>query len=181
MATTADVTTFYYEIPKLIQKINTKVEYSIRNRTEKPKGFGDNSIIDADMLVGEYITQIANDLFDKHISKLGRAVVSDLEVPQEPFEYGVDYILNEGEIDEDTLEDCIVYRVILPEKFDTTTIPPIFKAIEDSIISYAVYQWLMDSNVNGWQIYEDRHEKDVDKLIGLVNRRIGLVRTYKLY
>lgn len=177
----ATVTTFYYEIPKLIQKINTKVEYSIRNRTDKPKGLGDNSIIDAEMLVGEYITQIANDLFDKHISKLGRAVVFDLEEPQEPFEYGVDYILNEGTEEEETLADCIVYRVILPEKFDTTTIPAIFKAIEDSIISYAVYQWLMDSNINGWQIYEERHEKEVDKLIGLVNRRIGLVRTYKLY
>lgn len=176
MSTTVDVTTFYYEIPKLVQKINTKVMYSIRNRTEAPKGFGDNSIIDADMLVGEYITQIANDLFDKHISKMGREL-ADLEVPQEPFEYAVDYT-REGE---DTIENCIIYRVILPEKFDINTVTPMWKAIEDSIISYAVYQWLMDSNINGWQIYEERHDREVNKLIGLVNRRIGLVRTYKLF
>jgi hypothetical protein len=172
--TTETVVSFYYTIPTLIDRINLGVLYKARRRDDI-LGLGENSVIDAELLIKEYIGSISADIFSKLMSPLGRTL-EDLETPQEPYEFDVTF--NDGT--DDHLE-CVVYRVILPTKFDATTKPSIEKAIADTIVSYGIWQWLMDSNMQGWEKYEYEHIRKYDDLRSLMTRRINLKRTYKLY
>ena len=94
------------------------------------------------------------------------------------------------------LEDCVLFRCIWPVRldysvtpavyvdsktFDQSNIPLIQRAIEDTMISFAVYNWMMDNNIPDWQRYELNHLNKYDNLRGLTTRRINLKRTYKLY
>ena len=168
------MTTFYYTIPTLIEKVNLDVLSKVRNRNNII-GIGNNSTIDWEVLVREYLSSIAHQIFDAYTSSLGRTL-PELDTPQEPFEWSVTFDPGTGDI-----SDCVVFRVIFPDKFDQSTIPSVQKAIEDSMVSYAVWQWLMDSNIQGWELYEENHNRKLSQLSGLINRRIGLTRTYKLY
>lgn len=172
--TTETVVSFYYTIPTLIDRINLGVLYKVRNR-DNILGLGENSVIDAEILVKEYIGSITADIFSKLVSPLGRTL-EDLETPLEPFEFDVSFTAGET-----TYENCVVYRVILPTAFDATTKPSIEKALADTIVSYCIWQWLLDSNIQGWEKYEFEHIRKYDDLRSLMTRRINLKRTYKLY
>ncbi|MGM0377846.1 MAG: hypothetical protein ACQEQ0_13830 [Bacteroidota bacterium] len=168
------VTTFYYKINAVIDRIQLGVLYKVRKRDDI-LGLDGNSVIDVELLVKEYMSSVAHDIFSKWLSPLAREL-SDLEEPQEPFEY--DETFTHPETEEET-ENCIIYRVIFPEKFDTTTKQPIYKAIEDMIVSYCIWQWLMDSNIQGWEKYEMEYERKKDALVDLVTRRKNLRITYR--
>ena len=58
------VTTFYFEIQSLIDKVNLGVLYKVRKRDDI-LGLGENSIIDAENLVKEYLSSIAHELYSK--------------------------------------------------------------------------------------------------------------------
>jgi hypothetical protein len=231
----ADVTTFYYTIPSLKNRIGLEVLYKTKNRKNITE-LGNNTIIDADVLIGEYISAISYDIFDKLTSPFGRTL-DELEVPLLPFEYNVSYtppgeisagsfivgrvytILVPGTTDftligasdseigtsftatgtgtgtgtanYSELDECILYRCIWPTKydiatgtyipayFDTSSTPAIEKAMGEVIVSFAVYQWMMDCNIQGWEKYELEHLRKYDTLRGLTTRRIKLTRTYK--
>lgn len=168
------VTTFYFEIQSLIDKVNLGVLYKVRKR-DNILGLGENSIIDAENLIREYLSSIAHELYSKQISPWGRTL-ADLDDPQEPFEYDATFTHPETEA---KTENCIIYRTIFPEKADTITKLPIHKAIEDVLISYCIYNWMMDSNIQGWERYEFEYEKKLNILRDLMTRRINLKRTYK--
>jgi len=170
------VTTFYYEIQPLIDRVQLEVLYKVRNRADII-GLGDNTIIDAELLVKEYLSSIAHDVFSKLLSPWGRTL-EDLDDPQDPFEYNETFTHPETEAE---TENCIIYRVIFPDYSDENTKEPIHRAIEDALVSYCVYQWLMDSNIQGWERYEYEHLKKMDNLRDLMTRRINLQRTYKWY
>jgi len=128
------------------------------------------------MLINEYLISISAEVFNRLLSPLSEGL-SDLETPLEPYEYDVTYT----DEDSDDHEHSIVFRTIYPEKFITATSPAIMRAIEDSLVSYCVYQWLMDSDIQNWQKYEQEHYRKLDSLRLLTTRRKDLRRTYKLY
>ena len=173
--TTETVVTFYYTIPSLIDRINLGVLYKVRKRGGDAIGIGENTVIDAELLVKEYLGTISADIFSKLTSPLGRTL-ADLETPLEPFEFDVTFDPGSGDI-----ANCVVFRVILPEKFDTTTKPAIENAIADTMVSYCIWQWLMDSGIQQWQKEELEHIRFYDDLRSLIVRRINLRRTYQLY
>ncbi len=183
----ADVTTIYLTIPSLQNRISTEVLYKVRNRAAI-LGLGDNTIVDAETLIKEYISTIAYDIWDKLLSPFGRTL-ADLEAPLLPFEFDVTYTPVST-----ALSNCILYRAIWPTKldysveppvevvdkvFDRSVIPAITKGIEEVIVSFAVWNWMMDSNIQGWEKYEDQHKVKYDNLRGLTTRRIKLKRMYK--
>jgi hypothetical protein len=170
------VTSFYYEISTIIDRVHLGILYKVRKRDDILR-LGENSGIDAELLIKEYLQSIAYDVFSKLISPLGRDL-DDLDTPLEPFEYNETFTHPETEA---TTDNCIIYRVIFPEKFDDTTKPPIYKALEDTLVSYCIWQWLMDSNIPDWPKYEAEHERKYKDLRSLIVRRVNLKRSYKLY
>lgn len=169
---------FYYSLQTLRERISTEVLYKVRKRAESNNNLDDNSTKDADLIINEYIQTIATDIFNNWLSPMGRTL-ADLDTPEEPFEYDVSFTPPEDGATE--LDNQIVYRVIFPDKFDSITVPAIDRAIADCIVSYSVWQWLMDSNVKEWQLYENKYETSKQKLVDLVSRRINPRRTYNLY
>jgi len=176
VVTEETVTTFYFIVNSLIDKVNTHVLYKVRKRDDI-LGLDQNSVIDAELLIKEYLHSASAELFNKWISPLSREL-EDLDDPQVAFVFNDTF--THPETEEET-ENCIIFRVIFPEKFDTTTKPVILRAIEDVLVSYAVYNWLMDSNIQDWQKYELEYLRKIDNLSGLLTRRINLKRSYKLY
>jgi len=168
------VTTFYYEISKILDRVQLGVIYKVRKRDEI-LGLDANSTIDAEVLIREYLSAVSHDIFNKWMSPLSRDL-DDIEEPHEPFEYDETFVHPETGTE---TKNCIIYRVIFPEKFDTITKPSIFKAIEEMMVSYCVYNWLMDSNIQGWEKYEMEYLRHKDNLVDLITRRINLRRTYK--
>ena len=168
--------TFYYTIPTLINSVNLEVLYKVRNRTNVV-GIGENSIVDAETLITEYLGNISSEIFNKLTSPMGRAV-AELDTPLEPYEFDVTYTHPDTLTD---YENSIVFRIIEKDKFDVTTAKAIERAIQNTMVSYCVYQWLMDSNIQGWEKYEAEHIRYFDNLRGMLTRRVNLTRTYKLY
>lgn len=170
------MTEFYYEIPTLINRINTEIIYKAKNRGEGVIGVDAASPIDAEVLIREYLATVSNDIvYNKLLSSMSRDILEDEEL--EPFEFSETFT-DENSVDH---EDCIIYRVEYPEKMPTNLTPSIYRAIEDVLVSYCVWNWMMDINIDGWQKYEEQYQKKEDDLRGLTKRRVGLVRTYKLY
>ena len=126
-------------------------------------GFGDNSPVDGETWILEYISTIAADMFSKLFSPLARTLIN-------PFINGIE-----------ESEDDIIYNVVFPSTFDINTVPAINRAIEDTIVSYAVSEWMKDLRVPGWEREEIDHLNKYDNLRGLTTRRVNLKRSYKLY
>lgn len=169
---------FYYSLNTLRERISTEVLYKVRKRAESNNSLDDDSTIDASLIINEYIQTIATDIFNNWLSPMGRTL-ADLDTPEEPFEYDVSFTPPEDGATE--LTNQIVYRVIFPDKFDSITVTAIDRAIADCIVNYSIWQWLMDSNVKEWQLYENKYETSKQKLVDLVSRRINPRRTYNLY
>ncbi len=158
------MTTFVCNIEDTIKRIQNEITHKSRkSRTGTDMGFGENSSIDGETWINEYVSSIASDIFDKLFSPLARNLTN-------PFLNGLVYGGND-----------IIYSVELPATFDINTVPAINRAIEDTIVSYAVFEWLKDLRVHGWEREELDHVAKYDNLRGLITRRINLVRTYKLY
>lgn len=179
MSTTtySTVTTFYYTIPSLLNRIEMGVLIKVRNRKEKAIGLDALSTIDSELLVKEYLGSISADIFSKLTGPLGKTL-ADLETPMEPFEF--DETFTHPDTDAET-DNCIIFRTIFTDTMDSTSKPAIEKALADTMISYCIWQWLMDSNVPDWPKYENEHQRKYDDLRSLIVRRINLRRTYKLY
>lgn len=67
--TTATVVAFYYTIPSLIDRVNLGVLYKVRRR-DNIVGIGENSVIDAEVLIKEYLGSGQNNTiinFNKYI------------------------------------------------------------------------------------------------------------------
>nr|WP_320022075.1 hypothetical protein [uncultured Draconibacterium sp.] len=171
----ATVHSIYFQIPDLLRRIDREVLYKSRNK-DNIDGLGNNSIVDAHPVVKDYMNSICSEIFDKLTSPLSRGF-SELDEPPVPYEFDKTFTKE----DETTVDNCIIYRVMLPEKYDLNVIPSLMKAIEDCIVSYCIYQWLLDADIKGWQKYEREHERKFDNLRGLVHRRINLKRKYKLF
>ena len=168
--------TFYFAIQSLLDKINTQVLY-VSRRKEMNLGIDYNSTVDADLLLKEYLHNVSAKLFSEHLSPQGRDTLS-LETPYEPYEFDATYT------NEETLAEtpnCIIYRIIPPTGFDTTIKYALDKMIENCMIDYCVWQWCMDGNTPGWELYGAKYDKSIDLLISVMTRRINPARTYKLY
>lgn len=171
------VVTFYYTIESLLNRIELGVLYKLKNRRTGVAGLDENSTIDATLLLKEYLGSISSDIFSKLTGPLGKTL-QDLETPLEPYEYDATFTHPETEAETD---NCVIFRMIFPTAFDSTSKPAIEKALADTMVSYCIWQWLMDSNIADWPKYENEHERKYDDLRSLIVRRTNLRRTYKLY
>lgn len=161
------MTTFYYTITALLDLIKEQASYKAKllSKIEGGPSFEDASISnDENDLVKQYLRSITSEIFDKHLSPLSRTL------EETPFEFDVTYDPGTGDIN-----NCIVFRVEFPEKFDQKTIPAVTRAIEETIVSYAILQWFKDNKFER-QTEEQEHTLKKKNLISSVNRRIGLVR-----
>jgi hypothetical protein len=160
------MTEFICNIESLVNRIENEIQNKSRkSRTGSDFGFGENSSVDGEIWIKEYLSTIAADIYSKLFSPLART-------------------LNDSFIDgivQDPAEPEIIYNVVFPDNFDINTVPSITRAIEDTLVSYCVSEWLKDLRMPGWEREEFDHINKYDNLRSLMVRRINPKRSYKLY
>lgn len=167
------MTTLYFDIPKLINRVNTNALLIGRNvKQDRTNDFTHLGVQDAEDFIKDKIRSICAQIFSDFFSQYARDLVDENDVAVEPYEFDVTY---------DNVAGRIVFRVLFPEGFNLKLIPSVLQATEDLIIEYVTYEWLYHTNYD-YRKAEAIYTKWMDKLIGLVSRRNGVtLRNYKYY
>ena len=156
------MTTIWFDIDILVDKIDTAVLYKARNiKRDGSSDFHQLSIVDAKIFIRDKIKSIGLKVYDKIISPLARQMS--------------DTFLFDEQIDGKNM-----MLIKLDYTIDKNLLPAIEGAIEDVIIDYCVYEWFYHSNYD-YRKEEERFNNSFDDLLSLITRRINLKRTYKLY
>lgn len=164
------MTVLEYDITKLIDKIDTAILLKARNiKKDGEADFKHLSIVDMKPFIKDKLAEISVKIFDKITSPVSRALT------EERFEFDP---LTEGETPAPS--DKIIYRFNFPAKADSGIATAILRAIEDVMVSYAIYEWLYFGNYD-YREEKKRYQESWDDLLSLITRRINLKRTYKLY
>jgi hypothetical protein len=162
--------TLQYDINLLVDKIDEVTLIKARNiKKDGEADFKQLSIVDNKHFIKDKLEEISAKIFDKITSPISRTL------SEERYEFDP---LTEGE--EPTNSGKIVFRFELPEKSDSGITKAILRAIEDVMVTFCVYEWMFHSNYD-YRKDEERYNQRWDDLLSLVNRRINLKRTYKLY
>lgn len=161
------MTTFYFDIDKILDKVETAVLYRARNIKDRTPDFADLSIKDATDYLKDQLRYIASEIYDKELSQY--PPVSD--DPVTAFEYDVSY---------DNVPGRIVFRVTFPSGHNSNLYTAILNALERAMINYLVYHWIKKSNYDYRQDEADYY-RAMDDVRSLVARRKNLKRTYHLF
>ena len=162
--------TLQYNINLLVDKIDEAILIKARNiKKDGESDFKQLSIVDNKHFIKDKLEEISAKIFDKITSPISRTL-SD-----ERYEFNP---LTEGE--EPVNSEKIVFRFTPPDKFDSGTTKAILRAIEDVMVSFCIYEWMLHSNYD-YRKDEERYTQRWDDLLSLISRRINLKRTYKLY
>jgi hypothetical protein len=196
------ITNFSYTITDLIARIKNESLYIARN-VKKQMGqksstgrntyqgdsvdgddqLDDFGIVENDEpMVKQYMKTGAAIAFDNWLSPLSRTLTEDeIATYGPPYEFeGINNPL------------LIVYTIKTPEStskrgyFDINTLPAIDRAVEDYIVYYTLHQWFKFSNLvsytpNLLALVESQFNDAMNKLAGLMTRRIDLKQTYKWF
>ena len=164
---------FYFEIPKLIDQ--AQVESLLYTKTVINKETGipeldEYAISDED----EALVRI----------QLENAAVKIYELTS-PYARNIDgggFFFGASVTNELGLEvqDCVIFRCIFPPKFDKSVIPSLDNVMKNAMVNYTVSQFFYKNNIDG-SAHKAWFEENLNSILGFVNRRIGLVRTYKFY
>jgi hypothetical protein len=195
------ITNFSYTITDIIARIKNESLYIARN-VKKQMGqksstgrntyqgdsvdgddqLDDFGIVENDeLMVKQYMKTGAAIAFDNWLSPLCRTLTLD-----EINTYGPPY-----EFEGTNNPLLIIYTIKTPEtsfhgNFDINTLPAIDRAVEDFIVYYTLHQWFKFSNLvsyapNLLALVESQFDDAMNKLAGLMTRRIGLKRSYKWF
>jgi len=153
------MTTFTISIEEIIKKCHNTIEQKTRkSRVKDALGFGEGSSTDGDIWLKEYVSNIADDVYTKLVAPLA----VDIETPY------VNGILDDTE--------NIIYKAEFPTTFDINTTPTVLSGMINTIVTYAVFMWLKDLAIPGWELEEDLHNKTFDNLRSLFHARKSVVK-----
>lgn len=163
---------FYFEIPKLFNRAQVEVLY-FAGKIEKDEipELDKYAIADEDEPLVRLLMR------DAAISKVYGILAPytrDIEGGGYFFEAA---ITNDLGLE---VQDCIIYKCAFPVKFDRSVIPALDEAISNAVVNYSISEYLFRNNANGG-IFKERFDKNMGEILGFINRRVGLTRTYKLY
>jgi hypothetical protein len=171
--------TFYYEISKLIDRAQIESLLFVKAIENKDTGLPALEEIaisdDDEQFIRKILLKaVANEIYGT-LSPYSRTL-SDLDTPLEGFEYEATYTPDEG----DPVDDCIIFRIIMPTYFDEEMVSPLENAIENTMINYVVSEFLFRNNSDG-STHKKLYEQSKDDILKYINRRTKLKRSYKLY
>jgi hypothetical protein len=170
--------TFYYEIKNLIDRAQVESLLFVKELEDRETGLPKLEELaisdDDDKIVRKLLKNVANEVYG--LLSLYSRTLKDLEVPLAGFEFEATYTPDEG----DPVPDCIIFRIIEPEYFDSEVMLPLENAIENALINYAVSEFFFKNGIDGSALLQ-RYLKNKDDILTYITRRTKLVRTYKLY
>ena len=163
---------FYFEIPKLINRAQVELLYFIKNEDK-------DGILELDKYA---ISDEDEPLVRLLIKDVATSKIYGLLAPYSRDIEGGSFFFEAAITTDLGLEvmDCIIFKTVFPVKFDRSVIPALDEAIGNAIVNYTISEYLFRNGADG-TIYRDRYEKNYNEILGFINRRIGLKRTYKLY
>jgi len=163
---------FYFEIPKLFNRAQVEVLY-FAGKIEKDE----IPELDKYAIADEDEPMVRLLMRDAAISKVYGILAPytrDIEGGGFFFEAA---ITNDLGLE---VQDCIIYKCIFPEKFDRSVIPALDEAISNAVVNYSISEYLFRNAADG-SVFNERYDKNMGEILGFINRRVGLTRTYKLY
>jgi len=163
---------FYFEIPKLFNRAQVEVLY-FAGKIEKDE----IPELDKYAIADEDEPMVRLLMRDAAISKVYGILAPytrDIEGGGFFFEAA---ITNDLGLE---VQDCIIYKCIFPEKFDRSVIPALDEAISNAVVNYSISEYLFRNAADG-SVFKERYDKNMGEILGFINRRVGLTRTYKLY
>lgn len=169
---------FYYEIPKLINRAEVDILLYLK-KVENEEGLPDfeesSAGTEDEALLKKILKDISNEVYGT-LSPYSRGL-ADLDTPLEGFEFDETFTDDE----DNSTENCIIFRILKPTYWDETMQSPLDNAIENVLINYTVKEWLKKNNVKDYETYQKLYEKAKDGILNYLNRRTKIRRTYKLY
>jgi hypothetical protein len=129
-----------------------------------------------EQMVKKYMQTAGALLFDTWISPMCRTLTEE-----ETQTYGLPY-----EFESVNNPTLLLYTIKTDSTFDINTTTAIDRTIEDCIVYYTLWQWFKFSNLvayapNLLALVEQQYKDSLNRLSGLMVRRIGLKRTYKWF
>lgn len=165
--------TFYYEIPKLINRIEVDILLYLK-KLENEDGLPDfeesSAGTEDEKLLRLLLKNVANEIYGT-LSPYSRGL-AELDTPLEGFEFEATF---------ETSNDCIIFRILKPTYWDETMQSPLENAIENTLIHYTVKEWLRKNNVKDYEIHHDLYLRGKEDILNYLNRRTKIKRIYKLY
>lgn len=162
----------YYSINDLVKKVIQKSVYHAKNTkddkgnpmlNEISVGAEDESFVKGSMK--EAAIKLFN-LFEPYTRTL-----ADLETPLEGFEWDVNY---------DSIEHRLVFRIVETATMPVSILKLLENAVESGLVNYSTGQFLIHNKYDG-STYLALWESNLEEVLGYINKRSGLKRTYKLY
>lgn len=170
--------TFYYEIPKLIDRAQIESLLYLQ-KVENKEGLPDfevAAISDEDSAyIRKLLKNVANKIYADKLSPYSR-LLSAMDPPLEGLEFEATYT----DVENNETADCIIFRIIEPTMFDAVTMLPIENAIENALINYTVAEFLYRNGADG-SMHKGLHESDMKDILMYITRRTQGKRTYKLF
>lgn len=169
---------FYYEIPKLFNRIqNESLRHSKSLRDKDGKSMGTRYAIsdEDDAIIRKFIKESAVEV-SNILSPYGRTL-ADLDTPLEPFEWEATFT----DDDESTTDDCVIFRIIEPTNYDTTKTNLLENVIEGTMVYYALSKWLFKNSADG-VFYKVESDDMKGKILWYLSHRTATIkRTYKYF
>jgi len=163
---------FWYEIKKVFAR--AKYE-SVQYLKEHKDELGVSKLDDVSMGDGDevFVTKQIKEAAVKVFGLLEPYThsLADMEEPMEAFEWDITY---------DEKEHCVVFRMIKTATMSATILPLMENAIENALVNYALGKFLPHNSIDG-SYFMAQFNNNYEEILGYINRRKGLKRTYKLY
>ena len=161
----------HYEIDKLIKRIQLETLSYTKNVNPDDTSVMDELAVSTNDYA--YVRSLIKDVAKKILFSLNRYKPTDTEIT--PFEFDATYTK-----DEDSTENCIIYRLEFPDKWNDLLMDSLDNSIENAIVNYTTSEFLFRNRADG--TYHARlFERDKSDIIASMSNRAGLKRTYKLY
>lgn len=138
------ITPIYFKIDNLFNQVMMQSQYRAKSIRAESGATQDDEvgIHEGDRpIVDKFIKQATKDVF-KWLGFLSKGLdaveeTDDLDVDYKGYEWGVTFETSEGS----NVDNCVVFRFILPEEFYSDMLPIFEEKIEETIVNKALERW----------------------------------------
>lgn len=166
---------YYYTIAALIEKAQMETLLLMQNAVNTETGMpqlDEYAIADEDTGIVKKMLKTAAIKVYGMLSPYATDLIDEDEVEYEGFEFDAAYDVDNP--------NCVIFRINMPTTWPTQTTTLLENSIENALVNTIVGEWLKKNGADG-STHLEQAINDQNDILGYINRRTGLKRTYKLF
>ena len=170
--------TFYYDIDKLLDNVRVKSDYRTSTEIDRGEEKLIPSVNVADNPIAERLLDDAGGELALLMSGYADGLTDEDGNELEAYEFGIEY---DDPVNLETLTNAMVFRLNMPDTFNTKNKTGLDRTIKNAIEQYVL--WKYNEMVNfDFRLYEAAYKRETDKLLLYLNKRTETIqRAYKLF